>query len=103
MAGFEPAYEGFKVLCLTRLGDTPVCKLYGRDGGARTHDLLVPNQARYQLRYIPTWSRHPDSDRGPADYKSAALPTELYRLIVLRTYVLAVAVGFEPTEAINPN
>ena len=24
-----------------------------RNGGARTHDLLIPNQVRYQLRYIP--------------------------------------------------
>ena len=24
-----------------------------RGGGVRTHDLLVPNQARYQLRYAP--------------------------------------------------
>ena len=45
------------------------------------------------------WSRSPDSDRGPADYKSAALPTELHRHIAN----LAVVVGFEPTEAINPN
>ena len=26
-AGFEPAYEGFKVLCLTIFGDTPVHKI----------------------------------------------------------------------------
>src|SRR5690242_16297393 len=26
------------------------------------------------------WSRHSDSNRGPADYESAALPTELRRL-----------------------
>ena len=27
--------------------------LFGRSDGIRTHDLLVPNQARYQLRYTP--------------------------------------------------
>ncbi len=27
---------------------------YGRDGGARTRGLLVPNQALYQLSYVPT-------------------------------------------------
>ena len=27
----------------------------GRSDGIRTHDLLVPNQARYQLRYTPTF------------------------------------------------
>ncbi len=31
------------------------------------------------LRY---WSRHTDSNRGPADYKSAALPTELRRRVI---------------------
>ena len=29
------------------------CNLFGRARGARTLDLLVPNQARYQLRYSP--------------------------------------------------
>ena len=28
---------------------------YGRSDGIRTHDLLVPNQARYQLRYTPKY------------------------------------------------
>ena len=27
---------------------------YGRSGGTRTPGLLVPNQARYQLRYTPS-------------------------------------------------
>ena len=26
---------------------------FGRAGGTRTHDLFVPNEARYQLRYSP--------------------------------------------------
>ena len=31
------------------------CKpFYGRGDETRTHDLLVPNQARYHLRYTPT-------------------------------------------------
>ncbi len=28
--------------------------LHGRSDGIRTHGLLVPNQARYQLRYTPS-------------------------------------------------
>ena len=28
-------------------------RLFGRSDGIRTHGLLVPNQARYQLRYTP--------------------------------------------------
>jgi hypothetical protein len=27
----------------------------GRNSGARTRDLLVPNQAHYQLCHVPTW------------------------------------------------
>ena len=27
--------------------------VFGRSGGSRTHGLLDPNQARYQLRYTP--------------------------------------------------
>ena len=29
------------------------------------------------------WCRHEESNPGPTDYKSVALPTELYRLIAL--------------------
>ena len=29
------------------------CGSFGRSDGIRTHGLLVPNQARYQLRYTP--------------------------------------------------
>ena len=29
--------------------------MFCRAGGIRTRDLLVPNQARYHLRYCPYW------------------------------------------------
>ena len=29
--------------------------LFGRGDGIRTHDLMVPNHARYQLRYASIW------------------------------------------------
>src|SRR5689334_4459572 len=35
------------------------------------------------------WSRHSDSNRGPADYESAALPTELRRPGVNNLQILA--------------
>ena len=28
-----------------------------RGGGIRTHDLVDPNDARYQLRYAPIWAK----------------------------------------------
>jgi hypothetical protein len=37
--------------------------LNGRAGGARTHDLVVPNDARYQLRYSPILACRINSDR----------------------------------------
>lgn len=42
--------------------------MHGRDGGARTLDLLDPNQARYHLRHVPFRSaRPPDAQlRRPA-------------------------------------
>ena len=49
-AGLEPTHPGVKVPCLTNLA-IPLC----------------------------IWSRRTDSNPRPADYKSAALPTELHR------------------------
>lgn len=33
----------------------PEAEVYGRGDGIRTHDLVDPNDARYQLRYAPTY------------------------------------------------
>ena len=51
---------------------------YGRqfvpvDTKTVSHKLLV------LLVMICEWCRHQDSNSGPDDYKSTALPTELYR------------------------
>ena len=58
--------------------------LYGRSDGIRTHGLLVPNQARYQLRYTPIKKPQQQSCCGVvgderielprAESESAALP-----------------------------
>ena len=39
-----------------------------------------PSRTRKALSGCKNWSRHADSNRGPADYESAALPAELRRL-----------------------
>ena len=49
------------------------------------------------------WSRQSDSNRRPADYKSAALPTELYRRYLrkwldFRATIEDVAPRFAPLE-----
>ena len=86
-------------------GSLPVVKerlLHGRSRGTWTPDIMVPNHARYQLRYtsvgnmktfgiiclwkfesiaiaMDCWSWWTDLNPRPADYKSAALPTELHQ------------------------
>ena len=52
----------------------------GRGDRIWTCDLLVPNQTRYQTAlHLEIWSRWRDSNPWPADYESAALPTEPHR------------------------
>ena len=45
-------------------------------GQTQSTDEKSPNLAIGALN----WCRHQESNSGPSDYKSAALPTELYRL-----------------------
>jgi hypothetical protein len=47
--------------CRTRLGECaalPITQKCGRDSGIRTHDLLVPNEARYQAALYPVTSNY---------------------------------------------
>ena len=55
----------------------PSCPVFGSGGWARTSDPMINSHLLYQLSYAELWCSHTDSNRGPADYKSAALPTEL--------------------------
>ena len=52
--------------------------LNGRGGGIRTHDLTVPNRARYHLRYAPynnfKWSGRRDSNPRSLAPQASALP-----------------------------
>ena len=51
----------------------------GRGDRIWTCDLLVPNQTRYQTAlHLELWSQWQDLNLWPADYESAALPTELH-------------------------
>ena len=64
--------------------------LIGAGTKSRTRDPLITSQVLYQLSYTGllkylaapsaiNWCRHQESNSGPPDYKSGALPTELYR------------------------
>ena len=50
----------------------------GRGGGIRTHDLTVPNRARYHLRYAPLnklkWSGRRESNPRSLAPQASALP-----------------------------
>lgn len=52
--------------------------LNGRGGGIRTHDLTVPNRARYHLRYAPyiviKWSGRRESNPRSLAPQASALP-----------------------------
>lgn len=52
--------------------------LNGRGGGIRTHDLTVPNRARYHLRYAPLnklkWSGRRESNPRSLAPQASALP-----------------------------
>ena len=39
----------------------------------------MPHACVIHLKCFGKWCRHQDSNSGPDDYKSTALPTELYR------------------------
>lgn len=75
----------------------------GRGGGDRTRDLSPPRRARYQAALHPVqdrWSGQSGSNRRHSDWKSDALPAELYpRNRGARTSVSLMMVpgkGFEP-------
>ena len=64
-----------------------------RDDRGRTCDILVPNQARYHLRYIPfLWAVRDSNSRQPG-CKPGALPTEL---------TARISLGREGLEPPNP-
>lgn len=46
--GSNPRISSYELDALSNWANVP----WNRDGGARTLGFLVPNQARYQLRYI---------------------------------------------------
>ena len=55
----EPWFKCVATATQTNKRQVQTCLLFvsGRSDGIWTHDLLVPNQARYQLRYTPTCRR----------------------------------------------
>jgi hypothetical protein len=68
--GIEPGMTGSKPVALP-LGYTPTIK-----------------RLCYSAQYWEKWCRNQDSNPGPDDYKSTALPTELLRHIKLKcTYI----------------
>ena len=74
-AGFEPAKAlptDLQSVPFDRSGNPPIKLIYQRVS------LLLRSPTRYQFVVYPVrWSQRRDSNPRPADYKSAALPTEL--------------------------
>ena len=69
----------------------------GRGGGIWTHDLTVPNRARYQLRYAPynncqmvgEAGIEPAISRTPSEHSTTEPFPEKLSIIYCRTYILA--------------
>ena len=51
---------------------------FGRSGETRTRGLMVPNHARYQLRYT-SWSGKRESNPQPSAWEATALPLSHFR------------------------
>ncbi len=52
----------------------------GRSGETRTRGLMVPNHARYQLRYASIWSGKRESNPQPSAWEATALPLSHSRI-----------------------
>ena len=82
LAGFEPAHDGVKVRCLTAwLRGNHSKRLVEGDGFEPSN----PKEQIYSLPRLTTslslqeWCRKQDLNPQPTDYKSVALPIELFR------------------------
>ena len=84
----------------------------GRSGSVQSHVALLPIRCQRQRsrrsgrenrrNFAEIWSRRSDLNRGPADYESAALPTELRRHGAGKRSILAQAgplTGRRPARA----
>ena len=87
VAGIEPASSAWKAEVLP-LYHTRITVIGGggwiRTTEARASDLQSDpfghsGTPPYQYFATKKWCRHQESNSGPTDYKSVALPTELYR------------------------
>ena len=85
VAGIEPAYTAWKAVVIAII-PYPLRMVVG--GGfeppklARQIYSLIPLATRepHLMFFNRNWCRHEESNPGPTDYKSVALPSELYRL-----------------------
>ncbi len=89
VAGIEPASSAWKAEVIATIPYPPCCRMVVRGGFeppklARQIYSLIPLATREPHHLFDTslleWCRHQESNSGPTDYKSVALPTELYRL-----------------------
>src|SRR5690554_1330472 len=75
VAGFEPAHAGVRVPCLTAWRHPSMVERTGFEP-VKAEPADLQSAPFGQLGNLSRWSRRSDSNRQPADYKSAALPIE---------------------------
>ena len=52
----------------------------GPSGGIQTHDPVIPNHVRYQLRYAWIWSARRESNPQQPAWKAGALPLSYWHI-----------------------
>ena len=102
LMGIEPTNVGATIRCVNHFATIAMAGVAGIEP-----TLTVLETAVLPLNYTPIylWCRKQDLNPQPTDYKSVALPIELFRLIYcLATLVFAFLImvtrtGFEPVYA----
>ena len=81
LMGIEPTNAGATIQCVNHFATTAILKLLAGVAGIEP-TLTVLETAVLPLNYTPKiWCRKQDLNPQPTDYKSVALPVELFRLV----------------------
>ena len=99
VAGIEPASSAWKAEVIATIPYPPIRSDLVVGGGFEPPKLsrqiysLIPLATREPHHIFLRWCRHQESNSGPTDYKSVALPTELCRRAVEVAQILLITPG----------
>ena len=67
-------------------GRFTVCSLWPLGNPSEKNAILIQAELNVKFFLLQWWCWHQESNPGPTDYKSVALPAELWWLVFLRTF-----------------